>query len=101
MKTRSSKRRKRLLIFTFILLGFAALAFLVPVVQDIVHPVRYIRCDGPELTRETPYIENGEVASASTTLLRGTKVTLEEKGETTSTIKYDGGLWLVPNSNLV
>ncbi len=101
MKTRSSKRRKRLLIFTFILLGFAALAFLVPVVQDIVHPVRYIRCDGPELTLETPYIENGEVASASTTLLRGTKVTLEEKGETTSTIKYDGGLWLVPNSNLV
>lgn len=100
MSMRISKRRKLRPAFVAILAALIVLALMYPFIRKTLHPDRYIKCDERVLTISLASLHEGEVIEDQMELTRGTKVTVEEKGTTTSKVSYNGTLLEVPNENL-
>lgn len=98
MKRNRSRWLRPFLILALTLSAVAAAVF--PVLSDLMHPIMYIRSDSEKLVLQDPFLQEGEVAEETHEITRGTKVRLEERGETESRVSYNGSMISIPNENL-
>lgn len=99
MNKRNSRWLRPAIILVLVLSALAALVY--PFIEELIHPVLYIRSDTEKLTITEPYLQSGEVAEDTYTIPRGAKVTIEEKGEDSSRVSYRDAVLTIPNENLV
>lgn len=83
------------------IIAVALIIVFVPLLNNVIHPIKYIASSENTLTVSIPYIINGEVDETTLEIPRGTQVHISEKGAETSQIKYKGQLVSIPNENLV
>ena len=84
-----------------VIIAVALIIVFVPLLNNVIHPIKYIASSENTLTVSIPYIINGEVDETTLEIPRGTQVHISEKGAETSQIKYKGQLVSIPNENLV
>lgn len=101
MDKRKRKISRPFKIGGYLIIISTLVIFIVPLIRNTIHPIKYIASNENTLTINVPYIINGEVDETSIKIPRGTKVHITQKGTETSQIKYEGQLVSVPNENLV
>lgn len=100
MKKRKISISRTLSLIVAGIVIIALCIFLVPVITDIIHPVKYIASKENVLVVNVPYMIDGEVEEKQIEIPRGAKVNIEKKDREISKIKYEGQILNVSNEHL-
>ena len=82
-------------------LSLILLVFVMLKISDAIHPMRYIAYEEAMMEVSVPYKQDGEIAEKKFSIPRGTKVSIREKGDKKTLVRYDGEEFYVENKYLV
>lgn len=101
MKTKKISVVRLIMSTITILVVLSLTIYAVPIIKDIIHPVKYIATTENTLSVNIPYMVDGEADEMTIQIPRGTKVNVQSKSDTVSKVRYNNQTIDIPNENLV